>query len=228
MSKREFLDQLSFLLRDISEEERKEALDYYTEYIEDAGFENEESVVEGLGSVEELAREIKAGITNKTEERRSGDMIIKTGTYSSVNNGASQSYEKQETNPNENGKKRSLSPLAIILLIFTFPIWLPVIATVFGVLFGLGIAAIAVAFAFAVSTFAIGVSGIALLGVGFVKLFVFPLAGVALLGSGFLLSGIALLVLVVTVGLFAVVLPACFRAFGQLINWCGRKLRGER
>ena len=45
MSKNEFLNQLSILLSDVSPEERDEVLAYYREYIEDAGFENEEALL---------------------------------------------------------------------------------------------------------------------------------------------------------------------------------------
>ena len=55
MSKNEFLDQLSILLSDISPEERDEAIAYYREYIEDAGLENEEAIMEELGTPEEVA-----------------------------------------------------------------------------------------------------------------------------------------------------------------------------
>ena len=59
MSKNEFLDRLFGLLSDLSQEERDEALAYYREYIEDAGLENEEAIMEELGTPEEVAAEIK-------------------------------------------------------------------------------------------------------------------------------------------------------------------------
>lgn len=223
MTKREFLDQLAFQLRDISEEERREALDYYTEYIEDAGYENEESTVDGLGSVVELAKEIKAGLSNKTEERKENEIVIKKGTYSSVNQSA-----VRDNNYSERKKeKKSMSALAIILLILTFPIWFPVGATVLGLLFGLGIAVIAIAFAFGVTTFALMIAGIAIVGTAITKLIIAPIVGIALMGVGLLLTGLALLIFVITVGLFTVAIPACFKMIGSFINWCGRKLRGE-
>lgn len=59
MSKNEFIDRLAQLLADIPPEERDEALTYYREYIEDAGLENEEAIMQELGSPEEIAAAIK-------------------------------------------------------------------------------------------------------------------------------------------------------------------------
>lgn len=59
MSKNEFIDRLAQLLADVSPEERDEALTYYREYIEDAGLENEEAIMQELGSPEEIAAAIK-------------------------------------------------------------------------------------------------------------------------------------------------------------------------
>ena len=50
MNKNEYLDRLSKLLADISYEEHEEALSYYREYIEDAGIENEQRIIEELGT----------------------------------------------------------------------------------------------------------------------------------------------------------------------------------
>lgn len=46
MNRKEFLAQLSRLLWDIPEADRKDALEYYENYFEDAGEENESSVIQ--------------------------------------------------------------------------------------------------------------------------------------------------------------------------------------
>ncbi len=65
MNKNEYLERLSKLLADISYEEHEEALSYYREYIEDAGAENEQRVIEELGTPEHLAQEIREGLLKK-------------------------------------------------------------------------------------------------------------------------------------------------------------------
>lgn len=62
MNQETFLNQLEGLLSDIPEDERREALEYYRCYFEDAGIENEESVLEELVSPERVAQTIKADL----------------------------------------------------------------------------------------------------------------------------------------------------------------------
>lgn len=62
MNQRDFMDRLERLLMDIQEDERREALQYYTDYFEDAGEENVEAVIRELGSPEKVAATIKADL----------------------------------------------------------------------------------------------------------------------------------------------------------------------
>ncbi len=64
MSRWEFMRQLEELLSDISPSEREEALQYYNDYFNDAGRENEKEVVESLGSPEQVARTVKEGLSD--------------------------------------------------------------------------------------------------------------------------------------------------------------------
>ena len=54
--------KLEELLSDISPSEREEALQYYNDYLNDAGKENEKEVIEALGSPEEVAEIVRAGL----------------------------------------------------------------------------------------------------------------------------------------------------------------------
>lgn len=67
MDKREFLNRLQMQLADLTSDERKEALEYYEEYFADAGEENEADVLISLGSPEQAAEQIKAGL-HKADE----------------------------------------------------------------------------------------------------------------------------------------------------------------
>lgn len=62
MSRWEFMRRLEELLSDISPNEREEALQYYNDYFNDAGRENESSVIEALGSPEQVAKIVKEGL----------------------------------------------------------------------------------------------------------------------------------------------------------------------
>ena len=59
MNRVEFMRQLESLLKDISSTEREEALQYYNDYFNDAGPENEQDVVQSLGSPAKVAENIK-------------------------------------------------------------------------------------------------------------------------------------------------------------------------
>lgn len=62
MNRLEFMQKLESLLSDISDGEREEALQYYNSYLNDAGVENEQEVLESLGTPEKIAKTIKEGL----------------------------------------------------------------------------------------------------------------------------------------------------------------------
>ena len=62
MDRAQFMQALEKLLADISETERQDDLDFYNSYFDDAGAENEASVLRELGSPEKVAAIIKADL----------------------------------------------------------------------------------------------------------------------------------------------------------------------
>lgn len=62
MNKESFLKELSFLLPDLEEDEKKEALQYYQDYFDEAGPEREQEILAHIGSPEKAASEIKNGL----------------------------------------------------------------------------------------------------------------------------------------------------------------------
>lgn len=64
MNRIEFMEELSGLLQDIPEEDRMDALNYYNDYFDDAGAENEKNVIAELESPEKVAAKIKADREN--------------------------------------------------------------------------------------------------------------------------------------------------------------------
>lgn len=59
MNRIEFMNQLERLLQNISPAEKEEALQYYNDYFNDAGVENEQDVIEALGNPAKVAETIK-------------------------------------------------------------------------------------------------------------------------------------------------------------------------
>ena len=62
MNREEYLKRLSFLLKDLPEEEIEDAIAYYEDYFEEAGEEKEEQVIKELGSPEKIARMIRDSV----------------------------------------------------------------------------------------------------------------------------------------------------------------------
>lgn len=62
MNRADFMKNLADLLADVPLAEREEAIQYYNDYFDDAGVENEQGVIASLGTPEQLARTIKAGL----------------------------------------------------------------------------------------------------------------------------------------------------------------------
>ena len=54
------MTELAALLQDVPVEERREAMQYYNDYFDDAGEENEEQVISELGNPAKVAATIKA------------------------------------------------------------------------------------------------------------------------------------------------------------------------
>ena len=59
MKRVDFMNQLESLLQSIPSTEREEAIQYYNDYFDDAGAENEQEVIEALGNPARVAENIK-------------------------------------------------------------------------------------------------------------------------------------------------------------------------
>ncbi len=69
MNRIDYMSRLALLLSDIPEGEREEAIQYYNDYLNDAGVENEEEVLAELGTPEQLAVSIKEGLREGSGEQ---------------------------------------------------------------------------------------------------------------------------------------------------------------
>lgn len=69
MNKREYLAQLANYLKDLPNDEFEDAMHYVEEYFDEAGVENEQQVIDELGSPAKYAAQIKADVTIKENEK---------------------------------------------------------------------------------------------------------------------------------------------------------------
>lgn len=98
MTKYEFLGDLSRLLSDLPEEERRQAMKYYEDYFADAGEGQEQEVLSEFGSPEEIARKIKADLSENIEYGEGSSAHMQDFI---------QPYASQEHNTQNNGKQNN-------------------------------------------------------------------------------------------------------------------------
>ena len=67
MTRDEFMKELAYLLQDIQDEDKDDAVQYYTDYFEEAGPDKEAEVIQELGSPERIAAIIRADIAGHLE-----------------------------------------------------------------------------------------------------------------------------------------------------------------
>lgn len=103
MSRWEFMRQLEELLSDISPSEREEALQYYNDYFNDAGRDNEQEVIKALGSPGQVAQIVRDGLGENMGQGEFTENGFTSGSSYSQNaiikqNTEKSSYEGQQGN----------------------------------------------------------------------------------------------------------------------------------
>lgn len=165
MNRSEFFKRLEQGLTKVSKEERDAALDYYNEYFDDAGVENEQKVIEELGSPVQIAARIKADAAVKRLEG--------------------------ETKPS---MKKGISAVwLVILAIFAAPIALPLAIGAAGLAIGLLAALIGVVIALVVSVAAFFIGGVVVIFSGIAVIATSVPVAIFSIGVGLLVLGVSIL-----------------------------------
>lgn len=187
MNRKEFIDKLDYLLQDIEDIEREEALQYYEDYFDEAGSENESQVIKDLGSPERVAAIIKAGLENQFDQDiEYSEKGMDNANYKEVREVIEAEVidkEKKENHSKGNpDRNRILIILIIIGIIF---LALPIGGGLFGVCIGV----IAALFALGIGVLTGGVvclvGAVACLVKGAVILASTPGMGLIILATGF-------------------------------------------
>ena len=221
MKRVEFLKQLEQLLDGISEEEKADALAFYRSYFEDAGEENEESVIAELESPEKVAQSIKK---NLGMEKENGSYDMPADQNPEWDKNDDDMFVKSEETPKE--KKGGWSAAAIVVVVLTSPLWLTLLLVVASLL----LAVVATLFGIAVAVVAVMASlvfaGFLLIGFGFSTLFTGGVAvGLGLTGAGFLVLGLGILAVLLVVWVFGVFLPWAVRG---MIGLCKKPFEKKK
>lgn len=256
MNREEFLSRLTALLQDVPPAEREEAVQYYQDYFDDAGEGNEAGVIASLGSPEELAKSIKAGLADGgnggefTEsgfygyEQRNKNEIMSTSQSEEENRGQWQrgGSDWQQGNDRGNaeggrtdsGKKPPAKPMSagriallVLLVILLSPLWIGVLGGLFGGAVGLFGGLLGVLIAVLTVGVVLTAVGIGLVIAGITAMISMPLGGLCLAGAGLILTGVGLVFAWLTVLVVGKAIPGLVRV---IVNLCGRIFHrgGER
>jgi uncharacterized membrane protein len=222
MNRLEFMQKLESLLSDISDGEREEALQYYNDYLNDAGVENEQEVLESLGTPEKIAKTIKEGL---------GD----NGTTGEFTETGYKDYTAQHEEKNEVIKKKEKSSLSggmialiAILCILASPLLVSIAGGLLSAGVGIFVGVLGFFFGIALAGILLFVTAIVLLVIGIGCLFYAPLAGVCLIGASLFVGGLSLFFIWLSVWICLRAIPWLMRVVSDLFSKLFRKKGGEK
>ena len=212
MNRIDFMKQLESLLQNISPAEREEALQYYNEYFNDAGAENEQAVIEALGNPAKVAENIKRDING------AGD----AGNQRPQNRAVIQYQQPTVSMQQEQSNKESMPTWALVLIIIggilLSPAALGIAGGLLGTLAGIIVAWFSLIFGFGIAAMVLFVVLLVLLVTGIMCMWTDPLVGVALLGGGLVCGALSILFLMLTVAMAGIATPAIFKGICKLVN----------
>lgn len=190
MNRIEFMTELASLLQDIPVEERKDAMQYYNDYFDDAGEEQEQQVIEELESPAKVAEKIKADMAGFREEETKPNMpATKEQTRQQGEQRQSQTGQQnyqQTPPPGQQSQTKSDRTLKIILIIalilLALPILLPLGAGLLCLALGIVISLFAVFLGLVIAAVVVVITGVALFISGLLCLVPDLAVGFALMG----------------------------------------------
>lgn len=251
MRKEEFFKQLEYLLQDIPDADKEEALNYYRDYLDEAGSENEEQVLDEFGSPERVAAIIRADVTGNLKdggsftEKGYEDERFRDPNYQMAkrldlpderefSKERENEYEegtyrecytenRQETYHKPSGKRWGGSVSKWIVGIILLLIASPFLIGAGGALLGALTLAAAVILGVVVLTAAAFICSVIIAGLGIGFLFAAPLDSLFLFGIAVCGVGCGLLGAACMAGIFGMFLPYCLKGIWKGIRALIRK-----
>lgn len=235
MSKKEFMEELELLLGELPKEEKEEAIQYYESYFEEAGEDQEQIVLDELGSAGRIAAQI---IRDYRAENGSG-MYTEKGYQTQEPEKQSpvrySSEEKKEEQSAEETKKsgvyvtkKGLSGGAlvavIIIAVLTFPIWISILGVAFGLLMAFFGASIGIVVGFGLGGIGTLICGVIFFALGLANVFTTPLAGAVVMAISLLLAGVGFLMIAVAGGM----IQLAIWIINGIVNLCSRLFHGKK
>ena len=240
MSRIEFMSELRALLSDLSVEERDEALQYYNDYFDDAGTENEASIIKELVSPAKLAATIKAGLNGRDEEETEYSETGYTDTRFDTKDtparkgensegyrytGQTNSYDYGEQSGKSGDSKALKIVLIILIVLIGAPVAIPLAFALLSVVIGLLVSIAGIFIALLVSGLALVVGGIIMFVVGISNVVHSIPIALGVMGGGLVMAAVGAMMAVFMGWLFVKIVPPMFRWFVEL---CRRPFQKRR
>lgn len=220
MTRNEYMEQLKKYLKRLPKEDYDNAIEYFSEYFDEAGPENEQQVMENLGEPKEAARELLLNLLQESV----GDSKDSTGGKTAVLaeagfTGRSQSTAGQNsaaTAHDSAEKKRSPGKIILlaVLVLCASPVSLTLLISALAVLFAVVVVIASVIFSLGVTSVATIAGGIMVAGIGATLILKSAAAACMMVGGGFLIAGAGILI-----GVFTIyICKWCATGIGRLVN----------
>ncbi|MCY9547836.1 DUF1700 domain-containing protein [Lysinibacillus xylanilyticus] len=194
MNRASFLKKLRGKLQRLPAHEIDAALAYYEEYFDEAGEENEQRVIQQLGSPSHVASQIMADYALKDLEATS------TST-----------------------KKNMSAIWLIILAIISAPLSLPLLVVAIALIFSFGAVIFSVIIAIIATVLSIFFGGIVALISGFFILAQDWATALLFMGVGFIVTGLGILLFPIVARLIKTIVVVCVEALGKLFHKITKK-----
>lgn len=212
MNRIEFMTELAALLQDVPVEERKEAMQYYNDYFDDAG-EEEKDVVKELGSPAKVAENIKKDLGIQTEISSGGAQ--NTGAnHTGAQDARAQDNGTQNVGTQEQSNHIWKIVLIVLVVIFGLPLLLGIGGGVLGLLAGI----IATVFSVILTAVLVVITGVLAIVAGVSFLITEPAVGLALIGGGLIAGVCGVIASVLLVKLCMIAFPAAGRWIAKMWN----------
>lgn len=243
MNRTEFMSELEYLLQDIPEEEKAEALAYYRDYLEDAGDENEEQVIREFGSPERVAAIIRSDLSGSLENggefteagyqderfRDPNYQVVQHRHLPNVSDPGEEGGKGQDRKKSGRRQKPNVANdsfvirllkvgLLLVAIVLLSPIFLGLGGGVLGIAAGLLALVVAAILLVGALTIAACIGSVALLVLGVGLVVTQPWSGVLVLGIGVLVLGLAFIGIALSLLIYGRFIPFCIRGVVDAVS----------
>lgn len=239
MKRTEFIEQLRELLREVEQDEKEEALQYYEDYLEEANILENMEVPESFGTPQQVAQTVRNGLSGKFEEeaeftergfRGFEEPKNPVDSFGGMVRSENQTYQEKGRSGWKREKRMGLAAILLILAagMIGGPVVLSILAALASLIFcGVIVVGVGIFTSLAVGA-ALLITGAVLCGVGAVKLFAAPFAGLVLIGGGLVGLSFGLLGIIVGIQVTVKILPKVVRKTVEICKKTFQRRRKER